>query len=105
MKFEIGINNSKWEIEEIDKEQMEKESGNNYTMGLTVCIEQKIYLLKEQANIIKTLKHELAHAWLYEFGHNPDDESKYTNEDVCEIVASSNNFINKIVKIYEKVRK
>ena len=56
-------------------------------------------LLKDQANIIKTLKHELTHVWLYEYGHN-QSEKEFNNENVCEIVASSNDFINEIVEQY-----
>ena len=99
MKFQI--NDSEWTIEEINKEEMRQKSENDYTMGLTVYIEQKIYLLKEQANKIKTLKHELVHVWLYEYGHRQDDNRKYDYEDICEIIAASNNFINKIINDYK----
>lgn len=64
---------------------------------------QKILLLEDQANIVKTLKHELTHVWLYEYGHPQNDESTYLFEDVCEIVSSSNDFINNIVEKYSKV--
>lgn len=57
-------------------------------------------LLKDQANIIKTLKHELTHVWLYEYGHNQNDDKTFSYEDVCEVVASSNDFINEIVDKY-----
>lgn len=57
-------------------------------------------LLKDQANIIRTLKHELTHVWLYEYGHNQNDDKTFTYEDVCEVVASSNDFINEIVDQY-----
>lgn len=70
------------------------------TLGVTIYKTQEILLLENQANIIKTLKHELTHVWLYEYGHPQDDESKYTYEDVCEIVASSNDFINEVVEKY-----
>lgn len=49
--------------------------------------------------MVKTLKHELTHVWLYEYGHN-QEEKEFNNEDVCEIVASSNDFINEIVNQY-----
>lgn len=100
MKFKI--NDTEWTIEEINKEEMRQKAENDYTMGLTVYIEQKIYLLTEQANIIKSLKHELVHVWLYEYGHRQDDNNKYNYEEVCEIIASSNNFINKTIKEYEE---
>lgn len=98
MKFKC--NGSEWDIEEIEKDKMQIESGNDYTMGLTIYIPQKVYLLKGQANILKTLKHELMHVWMYEYGHNQD--SKYDNEDICEMVSSSNNFINDIVEEFCK---
>lgn len=49
--------------------------------------------------MVKTLKHELTHVWLYEYGHN-QDEKEFNNEDVCEIVASSNDFINEAIEQY-----
>ena len=45
MKFKI--NDTEWTIEEINKEKMRQKAENGYTMGLTVYIEQKIYLLTE----------------------------------------------------------
>ena len=99
MKFEI--NNTEWEIEEVEKDKMTCES-SEWTMGLTVYMEQKILLLKGQPNMEKTLKHELTHVLLYEYGHNQHNENKkYDYEDVCEIVASSNDFINEVVKRYK----
>ena len=75
-------------------------------MGLTIYLEQKILLLKGQPNIIRTLKHELTHIWLYEYGHNQHNENKkYDYEDICEIVASSNDFINEMVKEYKNSKK
>lgn len=51
----------------------------------------------------RTLKHELAHVWMWEYGHNQHDEGKtFDNEDVCEIIACSNNFINEIIEKYFK---
>ena len=48
-----------------------------------------------------TLKHELMHVWLYEHGHtNQDGKEVFGYEDVCELTALSNDFINKIVKEY-----
>ena len=99
MKFEI--NNTEWTIKEVDEAIINNEMKNDYTMGVTIYKTQEILLLKDQANLIKTLKHELIHVWLYEYGHAQNDETKYNYEDVCEIVASSNDFINKIVEMYK----
>ena len=48
-----------------------------------------------------TLKHELVHVWLYENGYKYQGKDLCFNvEDVCEIAAYSNAFINKIVLKY-----
>ena len=96
MKFKI--NNTEWTIEEVDEATMNNEMKDEGTLGVTIYRNQKIMLLKDQANIIKTLKHELTHVWLYEYGHNQNYEKTFTYEDVCEVVASSNDFINEIVQ-------
>jgi len=61
-------------------------------------------VIQNQANIIKTLKHELSNVWLYEYGHN-QEEKEFNCEDICEIVASSNDFINEIVERYTENQK
>lgn len=98
MKFKI--NNTEWKIEEVDEATINNEMKADGTLGVTIYRTQKVMLLKDQANIIKTLKHELTHVWLYEYGHNQNDDKTFTYEDVCEIVASSNDFINEIIKEY-----
>lgn len=100
MKFKI--NNTEWAIEEVDEATINNEMKCEGTLGVTIYRSQKIMLLKNQANIIKTLKHELTHVWLYEYGHNQNDGKIFSYEDVCEIVASSNDFINEIVKQYKE---
>lgn len=99
--FTFEINNSKWTIREVDEAEMNNETKNDYTMGLTIYKTQQILLLKDQANKKKTLKHELAHVWLYEYGHFQYDEERYHYEEVCEIVASSNDFVNETIYQYE----
>lgn len=98
MKFEI--NNTTWTIEKVDEATINNEMKNDGTLGVTIYKIQKIMLLKDQANIIKTLKHELTHVWLYEYAHNQNDDKTFSYEDVCEVVASSNDFINEIVQEY-----
>lgn len=99
MKFKI--NNSEWTIKEVDEATINNEMKQDGILGITIYKTQEIMLLKDQANIVKTLKHELMHVWLYEYGHPQDDESTYKYEDVCEIVASSNDFINEVVEQYK----
>lgn len=99
MKFKI--NNTEWLIEEVDEATINNEMKADGTLGVTIYKTQKIMLLKDQANTIKTLKHELTHVWLYEYGHNQNDDKTFSYEDVCEIVASINDFINEIVEQYK----
>lgn len=99
MKFEI--NGTEWTIKIVDEATMNNEMKNNYTLGVTIYKTQEVLLLKNQANIIKTLKHELTHVWLYEFGHN-QQEKEFNCEDICEIVASSNNFINETIEKFKE---
>ena len=99
MKFKI--NNTEWTIEEVDEATIKNEmENNNETLGVTLYKTQTIMLLKDQAHIIKTLKHELTHVWLYEYGHNQNEDKTFTYEDVCEVVASINDFINEIINKY-----
>ncbi len=102
--MEFEINKTKWTIKLVDEATINNEMKNDYTLGVTIYRTQQILLLNDQANIIKTLKHELAHVWLYEYGHN-QHEKEFTQEDICEIVASSNDFINDIIKQYESEEK
>ena len=100
--MEFKINGTKWTIEDVGESQMYLESESKFNLGVTIYKSQRILLDKEQVNIIKTLKHELMHVWLYEYGHSQND-NKFSYEDVCEIVASSNDFINEIVDKYIKL--
>lgn len=100
MKFKI--NNTEWTIEEVDEATINNEMKSDGTLGVTIYRTQIIMLLKDQANITKTLRHELTHVWLYEYGHNQNDDKTFSYEDVCEVVASSNDFINEVVQAYLK---
>lgn len=100
--MEFRINGTKWTIEEVDEATINNEMKSDGILGVTIYRTQTIMLLKDQANITKTLKHELTHVWLYEYGHNQIDDKTFSYEDVCEVVASINNFINEIVKQYKE---
>lgn len=100
MRFETNGND--WEILTIPNEQINKIEGNNgecFIHGTTRFGLNKIFINEDTPEPIRTLKHELMHVWLYEYGHRAD-EKQYNEEDICEIVASSNNFINEIIRRY-----
>lgn len=94
MKFKC--NNTEYEIKEVDNIELSES-----LIGQTRFQEKTILLKKlDQDLMIKTLKHELTHVWLYEYGHSQDDNATYDYEDICEIVACSNDFINEVVQDY-----
>lgn len=109
MKFKI--NKDEWKIEEKDenelKELYEKEMQEKayFVFGLTVMPKHIIYINKDmcEEQKIKTLKHELTHCYIWEYGlHNVIDVNE---EVICDIVASSNDFINEVVEQYLGIKK
>ena len=105
------INDRTWKIIELSQDEIknhiidykydgEPESGRYY--GQTYFSEQKIYLDKDLHIQQKkqTLLHELMHCYIgcFLFQNSRD----YTEEDLCNISASSHNLIHKIVEDYFK---
>lgn len=97
--MDFQCNGTKWTIKVVDEATMNNEQKNDCTLGLTFYKKHEIWLLNSNTSIIRTLKHELAHVWLWEYGHN-QEEKAFNNEDVCEIIACSNDFINEVVNKY-----
>ena len=106
MKF--TINNDAWIILEkdakslLDRYNSEHEEESTFVYGLTIYPEQKILINKEmcEAQKIKTLKHELTHCYIWEYGlYNAPN---FNEEMVCDLVASINSFINDIVKRFKE---
>lgn len=106
---EFYINNDKWIIEEKPKdlllkmynEQYDEEA--YYVFGLTIKSEHKIYINKEICKDakIKTLKHELTHCYIWNYGlYNVPN---FNEEMVCDLVSSINDFINDIVGKFKKI--
>lgn len=109
MKF--NINNDKWQIKELCKDELVKMYEDNmkeeayFVFGLTQKSEHIIYINKEMCfdQKIKTLKHELTHCYIWEYGLYYVDN--INEELLCDIVASSNDFINGVVKDYTTYKK
>ena len=91
------INNHIYTIYDVDKiTGKENYVGRSHYEDRTVYIEKGNF-----EDMLLTLKHELMHVWLYENGHtNQDGKEIFDYEDVCELVALSNDSINRIVKLY-----
>ena len=94
---QFAINKHIYTIYDVDK----IEGKNNY-VGRSHYDDRTIYIEKgAKKDMLLTLKHELMHVWLYENGHkNQDGKEVFDYEDMCELVALSNNSINRITKLY-----
>jgi Zn-dependent peptidase ImmA (M78 family) len=95
------INNHVYTIYDVDK----IEGKENY-VGRSHYDDRTIYVEKgTKEDMLLTLKHELMHVWLYENGHtNQNNDETLGYEDVCELVAYSNDSINRIVKEYQSAK-
>lgn len=96
------INDKVYNIYDVNKIE-----GKNSYVGRSNYIDRNIYVEKgKPENMLLTLKHELMHVWLYENGHkNQDGKEIFDYEDMCELVALSNDSINKVVNEYIECKK
>lgn len=91
------INNRIYSIYDVNKID-----GKNSYVGQTDYDARIIFIENEDIDdMLLTLKHELMHVWLFENGHtNQNEDEVFSYEDLCELVALSNNSINRIVELY-----
>lgn len=94
---QFTINNNIYTIYNVNKI-----SGKENYVGRSHYDDKTIYVEKGNFDdMLLTLKHELMHVWLFENGHtNQNNDEVFGYEDVCELVALSNNSINRITKLY-----
>lgn len=111
MELTFICNNSKWKIIEqstqtlVDKYNSENEEPTTFAFGVTIYPKHEIWINKEmcEEQKIKTLKHELTHCYIWNYGLY--NIPHYTEEMVCDLVSSINDFINKVIQVYEKENK
>lgn len=107
--FDFNINNNKWNVIEKEKEELlgtynkEHEDEAYFVFGLTSYSKHEIWINKEMCleQKINTLKHELTHCYIW--SHGLYNAPHYTNEMVCDIVSSCNDFINEVIKQYKEI--
>lgn len=100
MKF--LINNLTWEIKEVNSDDSMllvlgtfRYAAVHYNQQL-ICLSQTQTLEQKK----QSLRHELAHAFLFSTQIDADDNKLYTQEMLCEFVALYGNGIEEIVKGY-----
>ena len=91
------INNNTYTVFDVTKiEGKENYVGRSHYDDKTIYVEEGNF-----KDMLLTLKHELMHVWLYENGHtNQNGNEIFDYEDMCELVALSNDSINRIVNLY-----
>lgn len=108
MEFEFKINNNNWKIIEKDAQTLlEKFNSTNedqtsFVFGITLYSTHEIWINKDMCKEqkIKTLKHELTHCYIWNYGLY--NVPHFTEEMICDLVSCINDFINDIVKEVEK---
>lgn len=102
------INNNNWKIIEKDAQTLlEKFNSTNedqtsFVFGITLYPTHEIWINKDMCKEqkIKTLKHELTHCYIWNYGLY--NVPHFTEEMICDLVSCINDFINDIVKEVEK---
>lgn len=94
MKFKI--NGKTYTIYDTDKIE-----GKDSYIGET-RYEKGIVLIEKgtMKEMLDTVRHELAHIWLYENGHPYQAGGCFTYEDMCEYISFSNESVYNITREY-----
>ena len=106
MKFKI--NNNTWVIKTVDKDVIvgkynsEFDDKAKFVFGVTIYSKHEIWINKEMCyeQIIKTLKHELTHCYIWSYGLA--QAPNFDEEMACDLVSSSIDFINEVVSMYKE---
>lgn len=109
MKF--ILNYDEWQIKEIDSDKLldlynkEYDSDSTFCFGVTLYPKHKILINKDMCDEqkIKTLKHELTHAYIWE--HGLYNAPSFTEEMVCDLVAACSDIVMEISSNYELYKK
>jgi hypothetical protein len=109
MKFILNFD--EWEIKEIEQEKLLKiynenyDEESNFCFGVTIYPQHKIWINKNmcEEQKIKTLKHELTHAYIWE--HGLYNVPSFTEEMVCDLVAACSDIVMEISSNYELYKK
>lgn len=93
---EFKINGKTYTIYDVDKIE-----GKDSYIGET-RYENGIVLIEKGSmkEMLDTVRHELAHIWLYENGHPYQAGGCFTYEDMCEYISFSNESVYNITREY-----
>ena len=108
--MEFNINYNTWKIIQKSKDELLEKYNNEYddearyAFGVTIFPDHEIWINKDMCleSQITTLKHELTHCYIWSYGlfNIPN----YTEEMLCDLVASTNDFVNDIIEKYFQLK-
>ncbi len=104
--MDFNINNNKWTILEkdtnvmLDKYKEDIDDRVTFAFGVTIFPTHEIWINKDMCfeQKIRTLKHELTHCFIYNYGLY--NAPSFNEEMVCDLVASITDFINEVINKY-----
>ena len=98
--YKFKINNKLYTIYDVEKIE-----GKDSYIGETNYDNGRIFIERgNRQEMLDTLRHELAHVWLYENNHPYQAGGCFTYEDLCEYIALSNSSIYRIAENYKKAK-
>ena len=110
--MEFVINGNKWVVSKkngkvlVDKFNEDKTTDRvTYLFGLCVLPSHEIWLNEDMCfdQEVSTLKHELAHCWLWTYGMSYFSE--YNEENLCDVISSVHDFIEENIQKYISLNK
>lgn len=111
--MEFICNYDLWKIEEIPADELKELYKKNtyedeeilYVFGVTIKSQHIIYINKDMCfeQKIKTLKHELAHCYIWQYGLY--NVPSFNEEMVCDLVSRISDWLSIIVKEYKELNK
>lgn len=107
MKF--ILNSDEWKIKEVESQKLlqkyneEFDSDSTFCFGVTLYPKHEIWINKDmcEEQKVKTLKHELTHAYIWE--HGLYNAPSFTEEMVCDLVAACNDTIYELAKDWKHI--
>ena len=105
--MEFELNGTNWKIKFSNKDYLLKRYNKEnkekafYVFGYCDFAKHVIHINSEleKTQTLQTLRHELAHCWLWCIGAYKDN---YTQEELCDIVASMCDFIYEVTYVFKE---
>ena len=107
-QINFKINNTNWKIIMKDKETLlnkfnsENDQKALFAFGVASYTTYEIWINSDMCfeQQLRTLKHELAHCYMWVMGMY--NVANYNEEFICDLISASNDFINEVVEKFKR---